>query len=165
MDRDELFTFTENVANKQLGIQIYWDDNGRLEVKFDSFNWKFPNPFRIQKMVYHRRRNEEEINKSFESRTLWKDKSLLLLDQAGNIYRLDGYWWHKAPIKMQNNCLDIVTHSDKYIAMHLNGESASSLHVDYRTISPQTFQVSLIYEPITWPKVEEVKFQVLPPEA
>ena len=67
------------MADKQLGIQLYWDDNGRLEIKFDSFNWKFPNPYRIMKMAYLRRRNDEEKT-SFDQRTLWKDKSLLLLD-------------------------------------------------------------------------------------
>ena len=94
-----------------MGIQIYWDDNGRLEIKFDSFNWKFPMPHRIVKMTYLRRRNTEE-NKPYAQRTLWKDKSLLILDQAGNSYRLDGYWWHKAPIALRKHCINIETHSD-----------------------------------------------------
>ena len=114
-----------------MGIQIYWDDNGRLEIKFDSFNWKFPISHRIIKMTYLRRRNDEE-NKSYYSRTLWKDKSLLILDQAGNSYRLEGYWWHKAPIALRKNCINIDTHSDQYLAVHVNGSKTAPLSVDIR---------------------------------
>ena len=84
-----------------MGCQIYWGDNGRLSIQVNSFNWKFPMPHRIVKMTYLRIRNVEE-GKPYEQRPIWKDKSILILDQAGNSYNFEyGYRWDNGPMPLR----------------------------------------------------------------
>ena len=75
--------------------------------------------YRLAKILYLNRRDEDE-KRDYGERELWRDKRILMIDVAGNSFKLDGPWFHTAPVKVQNKCIDITTDGDHFFAKHLN---------------------------------------------
>ena len=81
--------------------------------------WRYALPHRIVKIVYIRRRNDED-DRQFD-REQWRDKSLVYLDEEGSIYRFYGNQWHVEPIRtMFFSCMDVRSWGDNYHFLFLH---------------------------------------------
>lgn len=70
-------------------------------------------------MCFVRTKNRDE-GADYPHRTIWKDKSLLSLDTAGNVYKCrNQYSWNEGVHKLNENCIDIALDSETYFAKHL----------------------------------------------
>ena len=95
----EIATWTEDLEEKQFGLQIFWEDHKTLDIKHGSEGWKWDMPYRITKFVYLNKRDPDD-KRGLQERDLWRDKRLMILDAGGNTHHIDKMWWHKAPIKL-----------------------------------------------------------------
>lgn len=98
-------------------------------------------------MCFIRTKNRDE-GAEYPHRTIWKDKSLLLLDTAGNVYKCrNQYSWNEGVDKLQSNCIDIAIDSETYFAKHLSEDMGSEVptvevqstnpqHIDFKNESP-----------------------------
>ena len=107
--RQEFWAVTENLKSKKLGFQVFWDegDSGEVDIRIGSENWNHGQANPIVKMIYMRQKNPEE-SEDYPNRTIWKDKSMLLLDTAGVVYKSKrGYSMNEKNEKIHENCIDI----------------------------------------------------------
>ena len=88
MGRHEFWTISENRTTKRLGLEVYWteDDTNDVALRMGSDNWNHKQENQIVKVYYMRQKSDEEDG-DYPNRTIWKDKSLLLLDTAGNVFK------------------------------------------------------------------------------
>ena len=67
---------------------VYWTegDENRVDIRIGSQGWnhEFEHPF--VKMLYMRQKHPEEGG-NYPDRTIWKDKSVILLDASGKIWK------------------------------------------------------------------------------
>ena len=59
-DGCEIATFSEDLVEKQFGLQIFWEDHKTLDIKHDSQNWKHDMDHRIVKFVYVNNRSDDD---------------------------------------------------------------------------------------------------------
>ena len=72
--------------------------------------------------MYYMRQKHDEEDSEYPNRTIWKDKSLILLDTAGNVYKTkEGYRLDQQTKKIHSNCIDIQIDSESYFVKHLKG--------------------------------------------
>ena len=108
--------------------------------------------YRIMQIAFVRKRICN-FDKHLNERECWRDKSFMILDQAGNLYRSKDYWWHEAPIFMEENCLSIMPYSDRYLTMRMDGQNINDLSVEFGAISALDWQRSLLEQEPKWPKI------------
>ena len=73
------------------------------------------------KVCYLKQKHPEE-GSDYPDRTIWKDKTLLLLDSAGNVYKTRrGYALNEQNEKIHDNCIDIEVDAESYYCKHLTG--------------------------------------------
>ena len=109
MERHEFWTVSWNSENNHLGMEVYWTegDPDRMDIRIGSEGWNHHYPHRIVKMLYMRQKHPEEGG-NYPDRTIWKDKSLILLDAAGKIWKTRrGYSLNERSEEQCENCIDI----------------------------------------------------------
>ena len=107
--RQEFWTISENLSSKRLGLEVYWAEGNpdSIEIRIGSDNWNHQYPCQIVKMLFVRQKNHEEPS-DYPNRTIWKDKSMILLDTAGTVWKTNkGYGWNEKCIKIHEKCIDI----------------------------------------------------------
>ena len=88
---------------------MFWDegDSSEVEIQIGSENWNHSQANPIVKMIYMRQKCPEE-SEDYPNRTIWKDKSMILLDTAGVVYKTKrGYSMNEKNEKIHENCIDI----------------------------------------------------------
>jgi len=58
--KTEIVTFSENLDEKEFGLQIFWEEGNELKIQHGSAGWKWDQAHRIVKLLYLCRRDEEE---------------------------------------------------------------------------------------------------------
>ena len=119
----ELFIFTEHDGGKTMGRTLLVNNLPCTEPFSDPFNsaatWRYALPHRIVKIVYIRRRNDED-ERNFD-REQWRDKSLVYLNEEGHICRFEGNAWHVEPIPTWvGTCMDVRSWGDNYHCLMLH---------------------------------------------
>ena len=105
-------------------------------------------------MIYMRQKCPEE-QEDYPNRTIWKDKSMILLDSAGNVYKTKrGYSMNEKNKKIHDNCIDIQIDADKFYVKHLKeGQNGSAPTVEIQSIDVQSLEKTTERSDFQWAKI------------
>lgn len=105
-------------------------------------------------MIYMRQKCPEE-KEDYPNRTIWKDKSMIMLDQAGVVYKTKrGYSMNEKNEKIHDNCIDIQIDADKFYVKHLKeGENGGTPTVEIQSIDVQSLEVKTEGAELQWASI------------
>ena len=98
-------------------MEVYWWENhepDNIRIQMGSQNWNHDQEHEIVKMFYMRKKHPEEGG-AYPDRTIWKDKSLVLLAAQGKLLTTrNGYSLNESCEDICGNVIDICVDSELY---------------------------------------------------
>ena len=157
MGRQEFWTVSENRDSKRLGFEVYWTegDPDKVDLRIGSDNWNHKQEHPIVKMYYMRQKSDEEDG-DYPDRTIWKDKSIILLDSAGKVFKTkQGYKLNEQCKKIYENCIDIQVDAESFFVKHLvgGGDPGRAPAVEIQSINVQNLAIKKENEDLRWPSL------------
>ena len=105
-------------------------------------------------MIFMRQKCNQE-SEDYPNRTIWKDKSMILLDAEGKVYKTHNlHGWHESIYKIHDNCIDIHIDEEKFYVKHLkNGTDGGPPSVEIQSINVQDDEITDEAADLKWPTI------------